>query len=166
MKAPFGRCCSDVDEDGMTMRMAHAFIVLAGLGLCGCVSRAPQLYPDNDSARATGPLVGDMLGHGGGAGTFSLTMPDGEVLSGRYSITFGGSTSFGQTFGTAYGTGGFATGSAFSEGIGISNSGVGMADMIGPKGTTAHCEFANNNWTGHGNGLCRISTGQIYRMQY
>lgn len=48
----------------------------------------------------------------------------------------------------------------------ISLGGEGEGDMMGPQGTTAHCEFLNNNFNGHGHGSCRLSDGSVYRMQY
>ena len=48
----------------------------------------------------------------------------------------------------------------------IHPGGGGEADMMSPQGTTAHCEFENNNFTGHGHGACRLSNGAVYRMQY
>lgn len=108
-------------------------VLLATLFLAACVVRHPKLYPDNDTARAVGPLQAKLIGHGNLNGTITTTMPDGEVLEGRYSINL---------------------------------SGEAMADMDGPKKTTAHCEFMNNNFTGHGHGICRISNGALYRMQY
>jgi hypothetical protein len=133
-------------------------IVIAAACLAGCVSRDPQLYPDNDAARTLGPLTAHLEGHGTGNGTITLPLPNGEILTGRYSISFGGAVGVGS----AYGSGGFASGSA----VAIGNSGNGAADMIGPKGTTAHCDLANNNLTGHGNGACQLSSGALYRMQY
>lgn len=44
--------------------------------------------------------------------------------------------------------------------------GVGEADVMSALGTTAHCEFQNNNFNGHGHGACRLSDGAMYRMQY
>ena len=44
--------------------------------------------------------------------------------------------------------------------------GSGEADMMSAQGTTAHCEFLNNNLNGHGHGSCRLSDGAVYRMQY
>jgi hypothetical protein len=84
-------------------------------------------------------------------------MPDGEYLTGRYSIMAGGGVSVASAF-----AGGR---SATAYGLMMSGEGNGVADMRGPK-TTAHCEFENNNMNGHGNGVCRLSSGALYRMQY
>jgi len=149
------------------MRVNVLAVIVSAVILMGCtITRSPQLYPNNDIARTTGPLTATIVGHGTLNGTATMPMPDGEILNGRYSIAMGGSTGFGSLYGSVYGTDGNATGSAFASNMSFSNSGQGMLDMIGPKGTTAHCEFLNNNLTGHGNGACQISNGAIYRMQY
>jgi len=117
--------------------VSAAFAVVAGmLAICSActITRNVQLYPDNDAARALGPLNGSIVGHGNLNGTITLIMPNGEILNGRYSIGAG--------------------------------SGEGMADSVGPHGTTAHCEFMNNNFNGHAHGACRMSDGSTYRMQY
>lgn len=154
---------------GRTMRPAFFGVALAAaIVLSGCITitRNPELFPYNDNARLTGRLAAVMVGHGNLNGTISMTMPDGEVLDGRYSISAAGGIGFGTLYSSVYGTGGYATGSALGSSMMISATGYGVADMGGPKGTTAHCEFVNNNFNGHGNGACQLSTGGIYRMQY
>jgi hypothetical protein len=147
--------------------MFKKFVLTLALVLGACtVERDPELFPANDAARATGPLYAHLIGHGGGNGTIALTLPSGEVLEGRYSINVGGGMGFGSLYATAYGTGGIATASGYTTGFSIPNGSPGTADMIGPRGTTAHCEFMNNNMVGHGNGACQLSTGALYRMQY
>lgn len=135
------------------------------LALGGCAMTA-QLYPANDTAHTLGPLVANMKAYGVGSGPVSVTMPDGEVLVGRYSVNMGGSASFGSLYTSVYGSRGYASASGFGSAFSMPNSSGGMADLIGPRGTTAHCEFVNNNWGGHGNGACQLSGGQVYRMQY
>ncbi|MGH6879035.1 MAG: hypothetical protein ACREHV_16875 [Rhizomicrobium sp.] len=150
------------------MRLKLLGVVLtASAVLTGCtVTRNPQLYPSNEAASSTGLLTAVMVGHGNLNGTITMTMPDGEVLDGRYSISMQGGMGFGSLYGSVYGTAGYASGSAYGSSMMVSSMGQGVADMIGPKGTTAHCEFLNNNFNGHGNGACRLSTGGVYRMQY
>jgi hypothetical protein len=158
------------DGIGAAMNMARvsALSLVAGaLLLAGCmVTREPQLYPANAAAQAIGPLTAQLVGHGGGNGVISLTLPTGETLSGRYSINIGGAVGFGSLYGSVYGSGGYASGTAQSAAFSMPNGSPGVADMIGPKGTTAHCEFRNNNLGGHGNGVCLLSNGASYRMQY
>jgi len=136
-------------------------VVVGMLAICSActITRDVQLYPDNDPARALGPLNGSIVGHGNLNGAMTLTMPNGEILNGRYSIGAGGGVGFGSLYSSVYGA-------TTSSSMSMSGSGEGMADAVGPHGTTAHCEFMNNNFNGHGHGACRISDGAIYRMQY
>jgi hypothetical protein len=142
---------------GTKLRAVLAAGVLSALTAC-TYTRYADLYPDNDVARTlSAPLQFKIEGHGNGNGTAEMWMPDGEYLTGRYSIIAGGGVSVASAFVDGR--------SAMRYGLTMSGEGGGVADMRGPK-TTAHCEFENNNMTGHGNGVCRLSSGALYRMQY
>lgn len=147
------------------MALTRPLVLLAALLLSGCVTH-PLAIPDNEAARTIGVLRVDLVQAGMGAGPFAVYMPDGEVLKGRYSVNLGGSVGFGQLYGSVYGSGGYASGSAFSTSTAFSMSSGAVADAIGPKGTTIHCEVVNGNYTGHGNGVCKLSNGALYRIQY
>lgn len=95
-----------------------------------------------------------------------IAMPDGEALQGEYSIVAGGSVNFGSVFGTVYGRGGLSSVSGTSTGFAMAGSGEGHASLFGNRGTSVHCEFLNNNLTGHGYGACESSKGGLYRMEY
>jgi hypothetical protein len=137
------------------------------LGVSGCaVERTPHLYPINPIASTTGVLEGKLVGHGQGHGKMEITMPDGEFLSGEYSIVFDSSVGFGSIFATVYGSGGARSGSGISSNFSMSGSGQGSASLFGNRGTSVQCEFLNNNMTGHGYGACRSSKGGVYRMLY
>lgn len=147
--------------------LTNVITCVAMLLVSGCtVTREPQLYPSNSGAQKLGPLMAHLEGHGGGNGKITVALPSGEVLSGRYFINVGGAMSFGTANGIAFGPGGVASFSGTSSGFSVANSGNGSADMIGPSGTSAHCEFMNNNMVGHGAGFCHFSNGADYRMQY
>jgi hypothetical protein len=148
-----------------TKRVAPALALLVGLTGCA-IERTPHLYPANDIAQKTGVLSGSWVGHGHLHGTAELTMPDGEILQGEYSIVTGGSIGFGNIFSTVYGSRGFASGIGTVSGSSISAGGEGSASLYGSKGTSMQCEFRNNNMTGHGYGACQSSIGGLYRMQY
>jgi hypothetical protein len=143
-------------------------IAIGVLAMCSActITRYPQLYPDNDAARSLGPLQAKVVGHGNLNGTATMTLPSGEPLSGRYSISHGGGFAYGGQYSSVYGNGGHASGTAFGSSSYVSGSGAGVLDMMGPNGTTAHCEFMNDNFNGHGNGACQLSNGAAYRMQY
>lgn len=134
--------------------------------LCACVTH-PLVVPANDAARSRGTLQVNLTQTGMGAGPFTVTMPDGEILTGRYSVNLGGSVGFGSLYGSAYGTAGSAYASGFGTSTVFAASSPAVADAVGPKGTTIHCEVMNGNYTGHGNGVCQVEPGgAIYRVQY
>jgi hypothetical protein len=95
-----------------------------------------------------------------------MTMPDGEVLKGEYSVVRGGAVQFGSIFESVYGPGGVATGTGTSSSYSVSGSRTGMASAFGSKGSSMDCEFYNDNVSGHGMGACKSSQGALYRLQY
>jgi hypothetical protein len=125
-----------------------------------------MLYPANETALRGGVLTAHLTRQAGSAGPVTFTMPDGEILTGRYTLFLGGSVSFGGLYSSMYSARGVATGSAFSTAFAIPSGSPAVADAVGPKGTTIHCEVYNNNWTNHGAGACEVSTGARYRLQY
>jgi hypothetical protein len=139
----------------MRISLGAAFAVAALLA--GCASTT-NLYPENDIALKCGPLKGTLMKYGVGSGPISITMPDGEVLTGQYTMNLGGAVGFGSTYGGGRST--FSTASVTPMGSTIE------ADLSGPKGTTMRCELRNNNLTARGNGECRASNGAAYRVQY
>jgi hypothetical protein len=118
-------------------------------GVVGCtIERSPHLYPANDAASATGVLEAHFVGHGNLHGTAEMTMPDGEVLQGEYSIVADGSISFGSIFGTVYGRGGAVSGSGMSSGFTIAGSGQGAASLYGNRGVKGqHLSHAVLGWS-------------------
>jgi hypothetical protein len=142
-------------------------VIGAYLLVAGCViARDVQLYPDNDAAHTLGPLHARIVGHGNLNGTATMSLPDGQHLQGRYSISHGGSMSVGSVYASVYRPGGSASGSGVQTSMSFAGQGYGEADMMSPQGATAHCEFLNDNFNGHGHGACRLSDGSLYRMQY
>jgi len=133
----------------------------------GCtVTRPSHLYPNNETASGAKVLEGLFVGHGQGHGTAKVTMPDGEVLHGEYSIVFDGAVGFGSIFGTVYGSGGATSVSGTSSNITVAGKGQGSASLAGNQGASLQCEFLNANMTGHGYGACRSSKGEVYRLLY
>ena len=127
----------------MSGRLVNA-AALVGLLLAGCtVERDWRLYP-TDAAAGSPVLEGHMVGHGNLHGVADLTMPDGELLHGDYTIVAGGAASI------------FALG----------NEGHGTAVLRGASGLTVQCDFSNNNSLGHGYGTCRSSKGAVYKLIY
>jgi hypothetical protein len=143
------------------------FAAILSLLLPGCtVTRTVHLYPMSPIPSETAVLQGVIVGHGQGHGTAKITMPDGEILLGEYSIVFGGSVGFGTILASVYGPGGVASVNGTSASVKIDGRGEGSASLVGDRGTSAQCEFLNANMTGHGYGACRLSKGNVYRMLY
>ena len=140
-------------------------IAILAASLSGCAGTV-TLYPANDIAQKAGVITAEIKKYGMGSGPIKLTMPDGEILTGQYTVMVGGSTGFGSVYASVYGPEGARSGTGTSTMVNIPNSSPGVANAAGPKGTTVYCEFQNNNMAGHGYGACKISNGALYRMQY
>jgi len=143
--------------------------VLSLFALCAVVAgcaRNASLYPANDEAASGGVLTARFHTYGTGHGEIQIPMPDGEVLKGEYSIVRGGTIGFGTIYGSVYGTGGAASYHGQSSTYVMPGGSPGMASLFGDRGTSAQCEFYNDNFSGHGNGACKISKGALYRLIY
>ncbi len=99
----------------------------------------------------------------GDHGPLHGTMPSGELLTGEYSVTHGGSASWGAVYASVYGTGGSASGSASGTAVGVSVRGEGSAILTGDKGTVLNCEFVSS---GHGSGACVDNHGVKYKLLF
>lgn len=141
------------------------------VALAGCsMTRVATLYPGNESAVALGVLKATFTAGNVGHGTVEVPMPDGEIIRGEFSIVREGVIGFGTVFASVYGnglrSGVGATGSAFSSNYSVAGTSQGTATGFGTKNTRIECEFLNDNYSGHGYGGCRTSTGALYRIQY
>lgn len=133
--------------------------------LAGCEGTA-RLYPANDIATHTGVLQARFMRYGTGHGELEITMPDGELLKGEYSVISGGSVGFGTIFSRVYGPHGSATVTSTGTSFVTPGGSPGMASAFGPNGTSIQCEFYLNNMSGHGAGACQSSAGALYQLQF
>src|ERR1700730_7074811 len=145
-------------------------VTAAAIALSGCASGpqrgAVQFFPVNNEANAIGLLNGEYVTNGVGNGTINTQMPDGELLTGQYSIVQGGTVGFGNIYASVYGSGGAASGFATRRSGTVERGSPGMASLYGNKGTSMQCEFYNDNVTHHGYGGCRTSKGAEFRLQF
>lgn len=143
------------------------FMVITLIGLCafGCTRNA-RLYPVNDAAIPGGVLIASFKSYGSGNGEIQINMPDGELLSGEYSLVRGGSASFGGIYAAVYGSSGSTTIEGAARSYTTPGGSPGMASLFGSKGTAMQCEFMNDNFSGHGNGACKASTSALYRLLF
>lgn len=108
-------------------------------------------------------LQAKFVDSGMGRGPIELTLPDGEVLTGEFSTSDTSSYGFGTGVAySAYQRPVVATGSTTAT----PGSMPGVASLVGPKGTTAQCEYTVNTWTSSGSGVCRISNGAVYNLHF
>lgn len=133
--------------------------------IVGC-SRNARLYPANDVATVGGVLTAHFMSYGTGNGEMEITLTDGEVLKGEYSIVRGGAMGFGNVYGSVYGAGGSSTVSGSTNSYVVPGGSPGMASLFGNKGTSMECEFYNDNFSGHGHGACKSTGNALYRLQY
>jgi hypothetical protein len=135
--------------------------------LAACtMERAARLYPENNAAGAQGVIAARFISHGTGNGKIEITMPDGEIVTGEYSIVGRSTSGFGSIVGSLFGPDGSTSASTFRSNYSIQGGSPGIASVFGNKGTRMSCEFYNDNMSGHGYGACRSAAGALYRLQY
>jgi hypothetical protein len=120
------------------------------LVLTACAKTA-TMTPLNPEAQHLGSPKFEYTATGLGQGPVTITMPDGELLNGSWSVAQGGG------FATAVGPGGSA--SAFV----LSGGGNFFVAATGPK-TSLACQ--GNVSFGHGGGICRTPDGTVYQMMF
>lgn len=150
----------------MNLRIVAVFLSLLAQSACAfTIVRNAHLYPANDLARPSGVLEATFEAHGTGHGNVTITLPDGEVAKGEFSIVRGGSVGFGTIYGEVYGDVSGSV-SATTASRTMPGGSPGMASAYGDHGTSVDCEFYNDNTSGHGMGACKTSKGALYRLQY
>ena len=130
------------------------------LALAGCV-RGGQMVPLNDVASASGIPTLSMSLYGTGYGPATVTMPNGEVLTGNYRLAVGGAVSTG--FATVSGPRGTAFGSGTSANIPMQNPFTVQA--VGNRGTYMICQGSAGGM-GHGEAVCTTNTKAEYQMMF
>lgn len=133
--------------------------------LLACAGTA-RLYPANDRASEIGGILALQWQETGlsGTGKTSVQMPDGEIMTGEFTVIRQGTVGFGNIFGQVYGPKGMATGTAFGTSFTESIQKPFAATLIGNKGGRMTCEGYTSNY--HGTGACEHSNGSLYRMHF
>lgn len=97
-------------------------------------------------------------GANGTRGTISGSLTDGETFAGEYSLV----TNAAVGWGSIYGTGGTASGTA----VAVGGRRYGAAVLTGSKQTVLDCEFTVGALNAHGTGMCKTNSGTTYRMLF
>lgn len=131
--------------------MRSVIVALAALvGLCSCADTADN-FPLNASAKQIGALKISFDRTGVGSGPVTITMPDGEMLQGRYRVAFGSAT--GMAF----------SGAASATALVITDGPVQFV-ASGPK-TQMLCRGVSSTM-GHGSGQCQTFEGAVWAINW
>jgi len=142
------------------------FSTVALLALSGCTDTA-DTFPLNQAAKDLGPIKVSFVRTGIGRGPVTITLGDGEVLTGEYRVAFSTAQGFGFT--NASGTGYSGTQSFGFSGSATTNTlliGDGPVQFVanGPR-TQMLCRGMNSTM-GHGNGQCQTFGGALWTVSW
>ena len=140
--------------------MSRAFGLAAiAVGIAGCSTTA-NLYPVEGPLATQRPLpvvVATVDGITENTGGISMTMPNGEACTGKWSSAapqYAGAVSLLTQYGAVTG---FATG--IKPGV---NRGEAFVTCV--QGTTLQAEFYTGSGTANGYGVAKDSKGNVYKM--
>jgi len=136
------------------MKRREVFLVtISGLlliALAACTGTA-DVFPLNDAARQLGPVRATFVRTGTGSGPVTMTMADGEVLTGEYRVD-------------ANMAEGFAFSGASSASALVITGGNVQFVATGPK-TQMLCRGSTGG-TGHGSGECQTYDGALWAIDW
>lgn len=127
---------------------SRAFVLLGILTSAGCTDTA-DTFPLNAAAKQLGPMRVSFARTGTGSGPVTITMADGEVLTGRYRVAFGSAQRF-------------AFSGAQSASALVITDGPVQFVATGPK-TQVLCRGTSSTM-GHGNGQCQTYEGAVWAV--
>ncbi len=127
---------------------AAAIGLLAVLSAC---SDSADVFPLNPAASELGPVRASFVRTGVGRGPVTVTMADGEVLTGEYRVAFGTSEAFAFS------------GSHSASAIVIGDGPVQFV-VTGPK-TQLLCR-GTSTVMGHGSGQCQNAEGAVWAISW
>lgn len=144
--------------------MKHLLFILPCLLLCSCMTQRPLEFTNF----STGETLHGMAYRSDRK--IEVTMPDGELLVGKYTSLRNDSVNVG--FGSATATGGGTTATAFGNGMGYTAGGVGHSYAI-LKSTKPgsklmmefEVQFDNINGTG-GFGTAKTNDGREWKVTF
>ena len=124
--------------------------LVALLSLTGCTDTA-DVFPLNAAAKDLGPVKASFVRTGLGHGPVTVTMADGENLTGEYRVAFG--SSVGMAF----------AGKQSASALVITDGPVQFV-LTGPR-TQMLCRGASGTM-GHGNGQCQTDDGALWAISW
>jgi opacity protein-like surface antigen len=139
--------------------MKHFLLIAVAAALLAGCARTADVVPLDDAATAAGIPKIDMTLYGTGYGPVTVTMPDGEVLTGHYQLSLSGMVSSGSA--TATGSSGSATVSGSA--IAMPTTGSFVLQAVGNHGTSISCR-GEAGGLGHGSTVCVTNHGAHYQL--
>jgi hypothetical protein len=141
-----------------TTIVAALCLLVAGCGpsILNPVTDTADVFPLNDAARKIGIPQASFVRLGTGQGPVTITMPDGEVLTGTYRVAFNTESSTGIGLGFA---GQISVASVQSVG-----SGIMQFVAHGPK-TALLCKGYSTP-AGHGQGQCQNLDDALWTISW
>ena len=130
------------------LRTAAIFISFSALVSC---SDTADVFPMNEAAHRLGPMRASFVRTGVGRGPVTITMADGEVLTGEYRVAFG--SDVGMAF----------SGTRSASALIIKDGPVQFV-ASGPK-TQMLCRGTSTPM-GHGNGECQTYEGALWAISW
>lgn len=131
-------------------RLSATVAALTVLFVAGCTDTA-DTFPLDNAAKQLGPVKVSFVQTGTGSGPVTITMSDGEVLTGRYRVAFGSAQ-------------GFAFSGTRSASALVITDGPVQFVANGPK-TQMLCR-GDSSTMGHGSGQCQTYDGAVWAVSW
>lgn len=135
--------------------MRRLFLIFIVLGLTGCTHT--MTFTNFESGEVLHGQFSEI------DRSVTVTMPNGEVLSGKYSALSNAMVTFGNTFAFSGG----ATANAFGTGITAGGSSKAYALLASQKSKLLmELIVSYSEWDLHGFGEARTNDGRVYKVQF
>lgn len=150
-----------------------SILIVVVISLVGCSTTA-SLFPVEGPLSQKQPLpviVADVDGIMGSTGGISLTMPDGEYCTGKWSSIAPMSVGVSSVSASGTTSNGLASAwtSVYGSGVSVANvPGVnkGEAMLVGNRGTVIQVEFYTGSGTANGTGVAKDNKGNIFKVLF
>jgi hypothetical protein len=137
--------------DTLARLLLPVTLSVALLALSACSTDTADVFPMNAAAKQLGPVRASFVRTGTGRGPVTITMGDGEVLTGEYRVAF--SSPVGMAFA--------GTHSASALVIGD-----GPVQFVATGPNTQMLCRGSNTTMGHGSGQCQTYEGAVWAISW
>lgn len=136
---------------GRTKPLLRKALVLIALSALASCSDTADVFPMNEAAHRLGPVRASFVRTGVGRGPITITMADGEILTGEYRVAFG--TDVGFAF----------SGSRSASALIIKD---GPVQFVASGRKTQMLCRGTSTPMGHGNGECQTYEGAHWAISW